>query len=85
MRDAMANAGLNPGGIAAIKRDPAHYLGFVEIHIEQGPVLNALDLPLGIVTSINGNVRYLCETIGTACHAGTTPMPNRQDAAAGAV
>ncbi len=84
MREAMANAGLNPAGIPAIKRDPASYLGFVEIHIEQGPVLNALDLPLGIVTSINGNVRYLCETMGTACHAGTTPMPNRQDAAAGA-
>ena len=84
MRQAMANAGLNPEGIPAIQRDPAHYLGFVEIHIEQGPVLNALDLPLGVVTSINGNVRYLCETVGMACHAGTTPMPNRQDAAAGA-
>jgi N-carbamoyl-L-amino-acid hydrolase len=47
-------------------------------------VLNALDLPLGVVTSINGNVRYLCETVGMTCHAGTTPMPNRQDAAAGA-
>ncbi len=84
MREAMAHAGLNPANIPGIKRDPADYLGFVEIHIEQGPVLNALDLPLGIVTSINGNVRYLCETVGTACHAGTTPMPNRQDAAAGA-
>jgi N-carbamoyl-L-amino-acid hydrolase len=84
MRQAMANAGLNPDAIPAIQRDPARYLGFVEIHIEQGPVLNALDLPLGVVTSINGNVRYLCETGGMACHAGTTPMPNRQDAAAGA-
>ncbi|MFN5349369.1 MAG: 2-oxo-4-hydroxy-4-carboxy-5-ureidoimidazoline decarboxylase [Polaromonas sp.] len=84
MRQAMAHAGLDPEGIPAIERDPAHYLGFVEVHIEQGPVLNALDLPLGVVTSINGNVRYLCETVGTACHAGTTPMPNRQDAAAGA-
>ena len=84
MRQAMANAGLNPDAIPAIQRDPARYLGFVEIHIEQGPVLNALDLPLGVVTSINGNVRYLCETVGMACHAGTTPMPNRQDAAAGA-
>ena len=84
MREAMANSGLNPADIPAIKRNPANYLGFVEIHIEQGPVLNALDLPLGIVTSINGNVRYLCETVGMACHAGTTPMPERQDAAAGA-
>ncbi len=84
MREAMAHAGLSTADIAGIKRDPARYLGFVEIHIEQGPVLNALDFPLGIVTSINGNVRYLCEITGMACHAGTTPMPNRQDAAAGA-
>jgi len=84
MREAMADAGLQTAEIAAIKRDPAHYLGFVEIHIEQGPVLNALDIPLGIVTSINGNVRYVCEIVGMACHAGTTPMSNRQDAAAGA-
>ena len=61
MQDAMRAAGL-PGTlatIAACKRDPANYLGFIETHIEQGPVLNELDLPLGIVTSINGSVRYL--------------------------
>ena len=84
MRDAMAQAGLDVHKIAQIKRDPARCLGFVEIHIEQGPVLNALDFPLGIVTSINGNVRYLCEVSGMACHAGTTPMKDRRDAAAGA-
>ena len=83
MRDAMAHAGLQVKDIPLIKRDPKQYLGFVEIHVEQGPVLNAMDLPLGIVTSINGNVRYLCEVSGMACHAGTTPMRNRQDAAAG--
>ena len=84
MRDAMAHAGLNIANIPLIKRNPLGYLGFLEIHIEQGPVLNTLDLPLGIVTSINGNVRYLCELTGMACHAGTTPMKNRRDAAAGA-
>jgi len=67
--------------IARLKRDPAHYLGFVEVHIEQGPVLNALNLPLGVVTSINASVRYSAEVIGVACHAGTTPMHLRQDAA----
>lgn len=67
--------------IARLKRDPAHYLGFVEIHIEQGPVLNALNLPLGIVTSINASVRYTGEVTGTPCHAGTTPMHQRFDAA----
>ena len=81
MRQAMAHAGLNVADIAALKRDPAQYLGFVEVHIEQGPVLNALDMPLGIVTSINGSVRYLGEVVGMASHAGTTPMDQRRDAA----
>jgi N-carbamoyl-L-amino-acid hydrolase len=83
MREAMRIASL-PGQMAAIaaeQRDPANYLGFVEVHIEQGPVLNELDLPLGIVTSINGSRRFLGEVIGTASHAGTTPMDRRHDAA----
>ncbi len=82
MRQAMQHAGLCIDDIAKIKRNPSHYLGFVEVHIEQGPVLNELNIPLGIVTSINGSVRYNCEVIGTACHAGTTPMNRRADAAA---
>ncbi|WP_180128170.1 2-oxo-4-hydroxy-4-carboxy-5-ureidoimidazoline decarboxylase [Rhodoferax sp. BLA1] len=67
--------------ISALKRDPAQYLGFVEVHIEQGPVLNTLNLPLGIVTAINASVRYLGEVTGVASHAGTTPMAQRFDAA----
>ena len=81
MRKAMTQAGLNPDDIAHLRRNPADYLGFIEVHIEQGPVLNALDLPLGVVTSINASARYAIEVIGTACHAGTTPMKQRQDAA----
>ncbi len=81
MREAMRHAGLNIDDIPAIQRDPARYLGFVEVHIEQGPVLNEVDMPLGIVTSINGSVRYLGEVIGMASHAGTTPMDRRRDAA----
>jgi beta-ureidopropionase / N-carbamoyl-L-amino-acid hydrolase len=84
MRDAMRAAGL-PATLSAIRaetRDPSKYLGFVEVHIEQGPVLNALDLPLGIVTSINGGRRFVGETVGMASHAGTTPMAMRRDAAA---
>ena len=84
MREAMAQAGLRIDDIPALRRDPARYLGFVEVHIEQGPVLNALDLPLGIVTSINGSVRYVGEIIGMASHAGTTPMDQRRDAATAA-
>ena len=83
MREAMQHAGLRVDDIPALRRDPAKYLGFVEVHIEQGPVLNELDLPLGIVTSINGGVRYQCEVTGMASHAGTTPMDKRRDAAMG--
>jgi N-carbamoyl-L-amino-acid hydrolase len=82
MRQAMQHAGLCVDDIPKIKRQAEDYLGFVEVHIEQGPVLNELNIPLGIVTSINGSVRYACEVIGTACHAGTTPMNRRADAAA---
>jgi len=83
MRDAMAAAGLRPEDIPGLKRDPQRYLGFVEVHIEQGPVLNESDLPLGVVTSINGSVRHVGEVTGLASHAGTTPMDRRRDAAAG--
>ncbi len=85
---AMQHAGLCGADRAAtlqaidqLKRDPAHYLGFVEVHIEQGPVLNALNLPLGVVTSINASARFAGEVTGMACHAGTTPMHLRHDAA----
>ncbi len=83
MREAMRQAGLPATleAIAALRRNPKDYLGFVEVHIEQGPVLNEMDLPLGIVTSINGGVRYQCEVFGMASHAGTTPMDRRRDAA----
>lgn len=86
MRDAMQHAGLPAdwSAIAALRRDPARYIGFVEVHIEQGPVLAALDLPLGIVTSINASVRCVGEIIGMASHAGTTPMNARRDAACAA-
>ncbi len=83
MVDAMRAAG-RPATLAAIRalrRNPKDYLGFVEVHIEQGPVLNELNLPLGVVTSINGSVRYLGEVRGMASHAGTTPMDRRRDAA----
>jgi N-carbamoyl-L-amino-acid hydrolase len=82
LREAMLSAGLDPEKIAALRRDPADYLGFVEVHIEQGPVLNDLDIALGVVTSINASVRYQCEVVGMASHAGTTPMKRRRDAAA---
>ncbi len=83
MREAMQQAGLCIDDIPELQRDPARYLGFIEVHIEQGPVLNELDIPLGVVTSINGSVRYVCEMTGMASHAGTTPMDRRRDAVVG--
>ena len=82
MRSAMQHAGLRAEDIPSLKRKPDDYQGFVEVHIEQGPVLNELDIPLGIVTSINASVRYVGEVLGMASHAGTTPMDRRRDAAA---
>ena len=84
MRAALQAAGHDEAGIAAIARNPADVLGFIEIHIEQGPVLLQHDLPVGIVTSIAGSCRYLLELRGVASHAGTTPMDMRRDAATAA-
>jgi len=84
MRQAMQIAGLEIDDIDKLKRDPTQYLGFVEVHIEQGPVLTEHDLPLGVVTSINGSVRFMGEIVGMASHAGTTPMDMRHDAAVAA-
>ncbi|WKB55029.1 2-oxo-4-hydroxy-4-carboxy-5-ureidoimidazoline decarboxylase [Eleftheria terrae] len=82
MREALATAGLDPAAIPALARRREDYRGFVELHIEQGPVLDGLDLPLGVVSSINASVRLRGEVVGVASHAGTTPMHLRRDAAA---
>jgi N-carbamoyl-L-amino-acid hydrolase len=84
MRSALQQAGHDPIDIPAIARDPATLLGFVEVHIEQGPVLLEKGLPLGVVTAIAGSSRYLLDLEGLASHAGTTPMTMRRDAAAAA-
>jgi OHCU decarboxylase len=84
MRDALLAAGHDVARISAIARNPADLLGFVEVHIEQGPVLLERDLALGVVTAIAGSSRYLLDLTGLASHAGTTPMNMRKDAAAAA-
>jgi N-carbamoyl-L-amino-acid hydrolase len=81
LRQALLGAGFKPEDIPSLQRNPADYLGFVEVHIEQGPVLNARNLPLGIVTAINASARFQGEVRGVASHAGTTPMGQRRDAA----
>jgi len=84
LRDAIVESGHDPAAIAAIARKPEDLLGFVEVHIEQGPVLLERGLPVGVVTAIAGSSRYLVELTGVASHAGTTPMGMRRDAAAAA-
>ncbi|MEI4487376.1 Zn-dependent hydrolase [Frigidibacter sp. MR17.14] len=78
--EAMAAAGLVPEGAGAAARDPAGIGCWLELHIEQGPVLEAAGLPLGIVTAIAGQERMSLRFAGEAGHAGTTPMTGRRDA-----
>jgi beta-ureidopropionase / N-carbamoyl-L-amino-acid hydrolase len=84
MADAMRAAGLDPAAIPTLARRPESLLGYLEVHIEQGPVLLHEDLSVGIVTSIAGNVRLLITVTGEAGHAGTVPMGLRRDAATAA-
>jgi len=84
MRDALQGAGHDPDAIPALARKAEDVLAYVEVHIEQGPVLLERGLPLGVVTAIAGSSRYLVELTGVASHAGTTPMEMRRDAAAAA-
>lgn len=84
MRQAMTDFGLDVDKIGAIARKPEDVLAFVEIHIEQGPVLEAKNLAVGTVTAIAGCVRLAIKFEGEAGHAGTVPMDQRRDALAAA-
>lgn len=84
LEDALKTLGADPSGILEVARDPAQVSGFFEAHIEQGPVLEAENLPVGVVTAITSIERHRCRVIGKAGHAGTTPMHLRQDALVGA-
>ncbi|MDJ0823701.1 MAG: hydantoinase/carbamoylase family amidase [Paracoccaceae bacterium] len=80
LRDAMAAFGLNTKRIGTLARDPGEVIGFVETHIEQGPVLEHADEAIGVVTAICGIERHQIEVIGETGHAGTLPMSGRRDA-----
>ena len=84
MRDALSQFGLDPDHIGAAARAPSELLAYVELHIEQGPVLEAEHLPVGVVTAIAGATRLAASLTGMAGHAGTVPMLLRRDALAGA-
>ncbi|SFC66756.1 M20 family metallo-hydrolase [Tropicimonas isoalkanivorans] len=79
LREALSGFG-DPDALGSIARDPSTVLGFLETHIEQGPLLEAEDHPVGIVTAIAGIERHAVRIVGRAAHAGTTPMGLRQDA-----
>jgi allantoate deiminase len=83
MRDALTKFGLDPDHIGAAARTRSELLGYVELHIEQGPLLEALNLPVGVVTAISGATRLAASLTGMAGHAGTVPMLLRRDALAG--
>ena len=84
LHEAMREFGLDPEAVGAAGYDPDEVAAFVEVHIEQGPVLEAEDLPVGVVTSIAGATRLRVEVMGRAGHAGTVPMNLRRDALAAA-
>lgn len=81
---AMILAGLDPDRIASAERPASDFSAYLELHIEQGPVLEEESLALGVVTAINGARRLNCSFTGHAGHAGTVPMPLRKDALAAA-
>lgn len=80
LADAFSSVGLLPANIQEASRAADFLLGYIEVHIEQGPVLEELDSAVGIVTSIAGARRYWISLTGFAGHAGTVPMPMRRDA-----
>jgi allantoate deiminase len=84
LRQALLDFGLDPTDIAKAARKPGEVLAYVEAHIEQGPVLESRDLPIGVVTGIAAQLRLKARFLGVAGHAGTSPMGLRQDAIAAA-
>jgi allantoate deiminase len=84
LRAAMEIFGLDPAMIPDAARRQGDILAYVELHIEQGPVLESENLPVGVVTAISGASRFRVTLEGEAGHAGTVPMHLRRDALAGA-
>jgi allantoate deiminase len=80
MAEAIREFGGDPAKLADDRWTDARPLGYVEVHIEQGPVLESLGLPVGVVTAIAGQDRIRITFSGAAGHAGTVPMEQRRDA-----
>ena len=84
MREALRSSGGDPARIDDDRWQGGPLLGYVEVHIEQGPVLEARNLPVAAVSAIAGQERHRLAFTGEAAHAGTTPMNRRHDALAAA-
>lgn len=84
LAEAMASVGLDPAVVGSARWDPADWAGFVELHIEQGSVLEASGTRVGVVDSISGSTRFRLDLTGRASHSGGTPMHLRADAMAAA-
>ncbi|HSR75302.1 MAG TPA: allantoate amidohydrolase [Xanthobacteraceae bacterium] len=84
LAEAIAKSGFDPRAIPSLARRREDLAGYLEVHIEQGPVLFEEGLPLGVVTAIAGGCRFVVTVTGQAGHAGTVPMGLRHDAAAAA-
>jgi allantoate deiminase len=80
MEEAIRAFGGDPDSIAKDRSIEGELLGYCEVHIEQGPVLEAKGLPVGVVSAIAGQSRHQLAFTGVAAHAGTTPMDHRKDA-----
>jgi hydantoinase/carbamoylase family amidase len=79
LREAMTLFGGNPAALASMALDPSDAFAYVEVHIEQGPFLDSVAAPVGVVTAISGQTRILASFVGEAGHAGTVAMHLRRD------
>ncbi|GAA1210530.1 Zn-dependent hydrolase [Prauserella alba] len=84
LADAMAEVGIDPTAVGDARWAPEEWAAFVELHIEQGSVLETEGVKLGVVDSISGSTRLLIRITGRATHSGGTPMHLRADAMAAA-
>jgi hydantoinase/carbamoylase family amidase len=80
LEDILASMGIYRNNLLSMRRDPSTIKAYLELHIEQGPILEAKKKPIGIVTSIAAPTRFRVVFTGQADHSGTTPMEMRRDA-----
>jgi len=80
LEDILSSMGIYRDNLASLKRDPSTVKAYLELHIEQGPILEAKKKPIGVVTSIAAPTRFKVVFTGQADHSGTTPMEMRKDA-----